>query len=681
MIDAAILATGAGSLFWMAIAHPSVSGVVDPLAATVSLVYPAMDLLLLTLGLRVALTAVARPRYLLFLVLGMTLYFIADVLYALLTLSGTYMSGNPVDAGWIVGILLIGVAALHPSTRTAVAPVERIAPRISRVRLALFALAALAAPAILFTRTSAGSEEFGLIVEWVLLFGLVLVRLSTTVDQLALSLRERQQLQTELAYGASHDPLTQLANRTLFEARLAQAMAQTPSTTAVIFLDVDDFKSINDTLGHPTGDEVLRVAAARLASNLRGTDLPARVGGDEFAILVESCADAASACAVAERAVSALRAPVTIGGHRILVHASAGVAMSTARSTDVDLMREADIAMYAAKAGGKDQVHEYASGMQAQITRNYELRTELAEALALNQFVLHYQPGVDLGTGMVVGAEALVRWEHPVRGLLPPAEFIPDAELSGLIHPLGKWILREACTSAAAWPDRPDGQRPTISVNLAAGQLLEPGFVKDVAAILAQTGLKPSNLLLEVTESALINGKVAGAALNRLRALGVMLALDDFGTGYSSLGYLAELPFNFVKIDKSFVAGIGHAGRIDSLLQDVLRLCSGLELQTVAEGIETPLQLNTLREMGCRFGQGYLFARAVPAAEFVRLMASAQLGGVLPGIVTDIRRPKADRPAKDGGGFRSRRPVSAILKPAALARSWENWWATLGSNQ
>lgn len=640
-LDAAILAAGAGSAFWMFIVLPTIIGAVDPLAATVALAYPALDMVLLTLGLRVALRAAQCPRYLQLLVAGMAIYFVSDVIYSLMALNGSYVEGNPIDADWIVGILLIGVAALHPSTRRAITTAERAEPRISATRFVLLAVAALVAPVLLLTRPAPGSDQVGLIIEWVILLALVLLRLRSTVDQLANSLEERRQLHEQLAFNASHDSLTRLANRALFEERLALALSLTPATTAVTFLDLDDFKSVNDTLGHAIGDELLRVAAKRLASALRGTDLAARLGGDEFAILVENCADMAAARGVAERLISGLRAPVAIGDHRLRIRASAGVAMATPGLTAVDLMRQADIAMYAAKAEGKDQVDAYAAGMRVQTARNYELRDELSEALAGNRFVLHYQPAVNLGTGMVVGAEALVRWNHPVRGLLPPSQFIPDAESSGLIHPLGKWILREACITAATWPDRPDGRRPKISVNVATRQLLHPAFVKDVAAILGETGFPANSLVLEVTESALLDVNVAGAVLDRLRALGVLLALDDFGTGYSSLGYLAQLPFDIVKIDKAFVAGIGKGGRIDTLLRDVLGLCSGLGLQAVAEGVEDASQLQALRAMGCRFGQGYLFAQPVSSSAFVELMASPQLGGVAPDPVAEIRRPSS----------------------------------------
>jgi diguanylate cyclase (GGDEF)-like protein len=648
VIDAAILSAGAGSIFWIAIAQPSVHGAVDPMTATVTMAYPAMDLVLLALGLRVLLTKTERPRYLQFLFAGIACYLIADIVYALAVLNETYVEGQPVDAGWIVGVLLIGVAALHPSVTTPISPVlSKDEVRLTRSRFAMLAVAALIAPTILVIQEAQAGNDvaMGLVVEWTILFGLVLVRLATTVDELGVSLRQRRRLQNDLAYQAHHDPLTRLANRLLFEERLAAAMATAPEATALVFLDLDDFKTINDTLGHPTGDELLRILAGRIQRVLRGTDLAVRLGGDEFAILVEGGTNSTTARAIAERALAALRAPVTLGGRQHLVHASAGFAMGRFGSTPMDLMRDADIAMYQAKSHGKDQLQAYEAEMHSQVVRSYELRTELAEAIQTNAFVLHYQAAINLNSDAIVGAEALVRWDHPERGLLGPNEFIPQAESSGLIHALGQWILREACSTAAGWPDRLDGQRPAISVNLAASQLLQPGLVDDIAQILTETGLPPNKLILEVTESALVDFEMARAALLRLRGLGVLLALDDFGTGYSALSYLAELPFDIVKIDKSFIAAIGQGRRVDALLEGILRLCDSLELVAVAEGVEQRTQLDWLLRLGCRIGQGYLFARPVPAAEFrVLLTASPNLDRRptgLGGIAGLIPRPGA----------------------------------------
>jgi len=584
--------------------------------------YPAMDLILLTLCLRVMLTAATRPRFFRFLVAGIGLYLVTDVIYAMAVLQGTYSEGNPLDAGWIAGVLLLGVAALHPSAAEEVVAVDTNEAKLSRARLALLAAAALIAPTILlFLEVASGNEQAtGLVVMWTVLFGLVFIRLVTTVKALAASLQERRRLQDDLTHEASHDSLTKLANRSLFETRLASAMKTAPARTGLVFLDIDDFKGVNDSLGHPTGDDVLRIVGGRIRHGLRRTDLAARVGGDELAILVEDCDDISTVRGVAERALAAVRAPIEIAGHRLLVHASAGVSLGAEGSTAVDLMRDVDIAMYQAKSHGKDQVEDFRPAMLGEAVGNFELRSELAAAVESGAFVLHYQPTIDLANGAIVGAEALVRWNHPDRGLLSPMQFIPLAESTGLIHPLGRWILREACAVANTWPNRLDGERPAVSVNLSASQLAQPGIVDDVASVLAETGLPPGKLCIEVTESALVDMVPARAALERLHDLGVYLALDDFGTGYSALNYLAELPFDTIKIDQSFVGAIGHGRKVDALLGGILSLSASLELMTVAEGIETEAQLAHLRTLGCRLGQGFLFARPMTSAAFQTLL-------------------------------------------------------------
>jgi diguanylate cyclase (GGDEF)-like protein len=627
IIDAAILAAGAGSAFWVFIIQPTLKGAVDPLAATVSLGYPTMDLILLTLCLRVLFTSAGRMRYLQFLAAGIALYFVADIVYALAVLGGTYVEGQLVDLGWIIGVLLIGVAALHPSVATAIPAARASDTQLGRTRLALLAAAAVVAPIILIVREIQAADDsvaVGLILEWTVLFGLVLTRLAVTVHELGVSLEQRRRLQVDLAHQAHHDPLTGLANRLLFELRLGEAMSGTPQETSLIFLDIDDFKTINDTLGHGAGDELLQLVAERLRGGLRTSDLAARLGGDEFAIIVEGCADATLAHGVAERAIATIRAPFAVGARMLSIRASAGVATGRVESTAASLMRDADVAMYAAKSNGKDQVEQFEEGMHGPVIRSYQLRTELVEAIRADEFVLQYQPAIHLSTGMVVGAEALVRWNHPKRGLLGPDQFIPEAEASGQIIGLGQWILRNACITAAGWPKRRDGERPAVSVNLAASQLLQPGLVAEVAAILAETGLPARKLILEVTESALVHLAPAREALLGLRALGVLTALDDFGTGYSSLSYLADLPFDIVKIDRSFIAAIGKGSHVDALLDGIVGLCNALDLVIVAEGIETAAQLGRLIGLGCPVGQGYLFARPLPADVFVEQIGQLQ---------------------------------------------------------
>jgi len=632
LIDAAILAAGAASLFWVAIMAPNISGATDPLAIFVSLAYPFMDLMLLTVGLRALLGGGAPPRYLQLLLAGMSIYFVADIVYAMALLDGSYLEGHPVDAGWIVGVLLMAVAGLHPSVSAPVVSVAASDTHLSRSRLALLATAAMLAPGILLFQASAAAQDLliGLVVSWTILFGLVLIRLAATVDELGVSLLQRRRLQDDLAHQATHDPLTRLANRTLFEQRLDAALAADPAGTALIFLDLDDFKTINDTLGHAIGDELLQTVAARIQRELRSDGLAARLGGDEFGVLIDGCPDEATARSVAERVLAAIRTPVALGGRRLTARASAGIALGRIAATGMDLMRDADVAMYQAKSHGKDQVELHEPAMHESIVRGYELRTELAAAIASNAFFLEYQPGIEIEPGMIIGAEALVRWRHPERGVIGPLEFIPIAESCGLIHQLGNWILREACTTAVAWPTAPGGQGLIISVNLAPTQLLQPHIVDEVAEILRETGLEPSRLVLEVTESALTDLEAAKQALLGLRDLGVLLALDDFGTGYSGLSYLAQLPFDIIKIDRSFVVSMEDDDRVEALLDGILGLCRSLGLWSIAEGIETGPQLERLRRLGCLYGQGYHFARPMAAAAFEALLLAGTIAAPSP---------------------------------------------------
>jgi len=377
-IDAATLAVGAGSLSWIAIIRPNLDGSQDPIAGLVSMAYPVFDLVLLTLCLRVLLTAATRPRFFHYLVAGISLYLVADVVYAMAVLQGTYAEGNPVDIGWIAGVLLFAVAALHPSAAQEVATVDTNEAKLSAVRLGMLATAALIAPTILLVSEVQSGDELviGLVIQWTVLFGLVFLRLATTVKALAASLQERRNLQDNLAYEATHDSLTRLANRSLFQTRLATAMQTAPARTGLVFLDIDDFKDVNDTLGHPTGDDVLRITAGRVERQLRGSDLAARVGGDELAILVENCDDINAVQSVAERALSAVRAPLEVAGHHLLIHASAGVSLGSGTATAVSLMRDADIAMYQAKSHGKDRAESFQSAMLGELLGPKQLPVE-----------------------------------------------------------------------------------------------------------------------------------------------------------------------------------------------------------------------------------------------------------------------------------------------------------------
>jgi diguanylate cyclase (GGDEF)-like protein len=375
----------------------------------------------------------------------------------------------------------------------------------------------------------------------------------------------------------------------------------------VLFVDLDDFKAVNDALGHGVGDQLLRAIANRIRSTAGSGDTPARLGGDEFALLLEDRGGVDRALDVAGRLLDELREPVQLAGYDIAVLASVGVAVAAPGMTTSSLLRDADIAMYEAKRAGKGQIKIFDPAMRLGATKHLEYRTELAAALELDQLRVVYQPLVDLATGNVTGAEALVRWRHPVRGEVSPGEFIPVAERAGLIGPIGAWVLDRAVSEAVRWQTR--GRRH-VSVNVSPVQLREDGFVDEVDRVLARHGLDPDRLTLEVTETVLVEEiETASDTLTQLRALGVRIAIDDFGTGYCSLSYLQRFPVDVLKIDRQFIAEVGDDVRGSSLARMILQMASALEVESVAEGIERPEQLAALRRLGCTTGQGFLLSR------------------------------------------------------------------------
>ncbi|MDQ3757428.1 MAG: EAL domain-containing protein [Actinomycetota bacterium] len=434
---------------------------------------------------------------------------------------------------------------------------------------------------------------------------------------------ERKALAQQLAHQAFHDPLTGLANRALLldrvEHALSAARRKPDNRLAVLYLDLDDFKTVNDGLGHEAGDMLLRLAAQRIAGVLRPGDTACRLGGDEFAVLLEDLPSTALAYVIGGRVLEELREPFELEAGLVSLNASLGIVVPTGCDEDAAaLLRNADLAMYRAKGQGKGRFEIYEAGMHAAVVERLALKADLRRAVDAGEFEPHYQPIVDLQSGRTVGVEALVRWHHPERGLLLPAAFIDLAEETGVIVPIGVQVLRQACRDAAGWQERLGNDAPlSVSVNLSVRQLQHPEIVREVASALRDSGLPGRALVLEITESTLLDDTEAAATrLAELKALGVRMALDDFGTGYSSLSYLGRFPVDILKIDKSFVEVLGEAVTDRSaLVAAIVGLGATLGVQVTAEGIEVADQLAHLQKMGCELGQGFYFARPVPAAE------------------------------------------------------------------
>jgi diguanylate cyclase (GGDEF)-like protein/PAS domain S-box-containing protein len=455
---------------------------------------------------------------------------------------------------------------------------------------------------------------------------------------------EQKELQNQLVHEAYHDALTQLANRALFRERVGEALHGRRRTddVTVLFLDLDGFKEVNDSLGHLAGDQLLVQVADRLRESIRDGDLVARFGGDEFAVLIQSAIGGPDAEMVAQRIVDGLHKPFLIDGRDIHVQASIGLASAGNHGTagtagllsesDTDgaeqLMRNADLAMYKAKSAGGSGFASYDPQMLSGLVDRLALEADLRVALERGELKLHYQPTVDLKDSRIVGFEALVRWQHPTRGLISPMDFIPLAEATGLIVPLGRWVLVESCRQAVAWSER-NGVPVKMAVNVSVRQFDRSDLPTMVGEVLAETGMPAGQLCLEMTESVLMTDTEENLAqLVRLKALGVTLAIDDFGTGYSSLAYLRRFPVDTLKIDRSFVERLGEQTDDTALANTIVQLGQSLGMSTVAEGIEEYGQLAALREMGCDYAQGYYFSRPVPADEAGRLLSESAEAGI-----------------------------------------------------
>jgi diguanylate cyclase (GGDEF)-like protein/PAS domain S-box-containing protein len=446
---------------------------------------------------------------------------------------------------------------------------------------------------------------------------------------------ERHAADQALRYRVLHDSLTGLPNRLSFVDALGESLAKASvsgSPVGILFLDLDHFKLINDSLGHHAGDALLRAVAPRLRSHLRPGDVVARFGGDEFGILIDRLADEGEALAIADRVASAFAQPFSLDGVDHFVSASIGVAVARAseeRTVNAELLiRDADAAMYRAKEGGRARCVLFDAEMRAGAMRRLEVERELRHAVERDELALHYQPVVNLRSGETTGLEALVRWRHPERGMLDPAEFVSIAEDSGLIEPIGRWVQERACRQALEWHQlRPDARPLDVAVNLSARQVAHRDLPEVVEEVIARTGLDPIHLRLEITEGVLVEeSATAISSLQRLNELGVRLVLDDFGTGYSSLAYLNRFPFHALKIDRSFVEALGIEQEATAIVEAIIGMARALSLEVIAEGVESEVQLAELRRLDCDYAQGHLFHAAMPEREVSRLIAEGALG-------------------------------------------------------
>ncbi len=618
LIDAAVVGISIFGALWVLFVDDVVDAPFDSLAGLITqLAYPVMDVAILTVAARLVVHLHLRHKPSAFIVAAIGSLAIADTAYGIYNVKGTFETGLFIDAFWLGFYVLFGVAALHPEAGRTGVPEEAAEGRLTVRQLAIMFVATLGVPLIdLFWGTPADRPVT--IAASGLLFLFILLRVFSLTRALE---RGRDRLRHE----ASHDSLTGLCNRNLFAERAARALRETDEdhTLAVLFIDLDDFKVINDSLGHFAGDQLLREASVRLARCVRPGDTVARLGGDEFAVLLRSAVDRNDVISVARRVLDVMSTPIDLGRRTVRASCSIGIATDLDESTEVEtLLRNADVAMYLSKSRGKGRYEFFEARMHDDAIERLDLKADLERAVANGEFVLHYQPIFDLQTGHVVLVEALIRWKHPLRGIIAPDRFIPLAEENGLIVPIGDWVLSEACRQAAMWRRIPGTDDDlSISVNLSMRQLQDGQLLHTLTAALKDSGLPANRLVLEITESMLaIDADRTAGVLEQLKTIGVKIAIDDFGTGYSSLSYLRAFPVDSIKIDKSFIRELHTSKTTMALIEAIVNLASALGAYTVAEGIEYSEQAHILRKLGCGRAQGYYYCRPLPAPALTSLM-------------------------------------------------------------
>jgi diguanylate cyclase (GGDEF)-like protein len=616
LLDAALVATAGAFLAWPVLLDPLSDSLVDPVSGVLAMTYPILDLLLVGVLARHFLQPGWRIPSILLMAAGVLAWLVADLAYTRLSLTGEYVSGDLIDAGWLLAYVFVGAAALHPSMANVVPEFESHEATVSTNRLVLVGLA-VGVTVVAFVLHGPLDHVgdyafFGGGAATVAFLGTF--RLLGSLRSTRMLMAEQEALQVELGRRARTDQLTGLPNRAAISDRLESTLAMGESA-AVVFLDLDDFKRINDAFGHPFGDAFLREVADRLRDVVGDEQDIGRFGGDEFAIIVRGGGGSALAIETAQRILDSFSADVLLSDQAFRIQASIGIVCSERLElTAEEMLSRADIAMYRAKQRGGGSYAVFEPEMHEHALARAQLRRDLDGAVMRGEITPWFQPIFDVATERLVAVEALARWHHPTRGLVPPDEFIPIAELSGSIVEIDRMILQVAAARVAGWNDDIGGSLQ-LHVNITPREAADPGTVEAIAATLATTGLPAELLVVEVTETALIDEAAVGPVLASLKALGVRLSIDDFGSRYAVLTQLGRLPIDIVKLDRGLIEGVATPEGF-RLLEGILRLAQSLRLETVAEGIEEHSVLPILRRLGCTAAQGYALGRPVPPAEF-----------------------------------------------------------------
>jgi diguanylate cyclase (GGDEF)-like protein len=612
-VDALLVGLAAAFMTWTFLIEPSVDQTHLNLLRTANSFFPVIDVVLLVLVAQLALAGGARQPALWLLIASSVTMFAGDFLFTLRDGQLVYVPVHAVDTLFVVTIMLVGAAALHPSMRTLTEPQQIVVKDLSKVRIGVIA-AMVVLPVVVTTARPTDSPIGG-----VVRAGLCALLVLAVLARVVRSNNSRARAERVTRRRATHDALTDLPNRELLAETIAgwgDRAAAEQLEISLLFIDLDRFKMINDHWGPQVGDELLCAVAGRLGAQVRAEDLVCRIGGDEFVIALASPSHSAFAESMAERVLAEFERPFELSVGVVVISASIGVAKSLGGAEALGLIRDADTAMYKAKGSGRNAWALFDTSLRDEVRDRMNLEQALRGALGRGELAVHFQPIVDLGTDELDGFEALMRWSHPELGSVSPMDFIPIAEETGLIVESGAWLLRVAAAQLADWTAaRPPTARPLhVSVNVSVRQLKDQALVATVREVLAETGLAPASLWLEITESGVMEDiETALATLTALRELGVVLCIDDFGTGYSSLSYLHRLPVGIVKIDRSFVAGVGEDGANEPIVRAVLAMTRAMGHRVVAEGVETAVQRDWLRDQGCELAQGWLYGKPQPA--------------------------------------------------------------------